>query len=161
MPTKRKPVIRVKSRQIVHSCSQEDQIAKLNLLLLGNGNPADGYIYKVISMSGQIGEINDKLTGITGIVKELHEESVSKKEVSKTAKETAIEKRANWQKWVQTFAFIVGALGLCFTAYGIFKNNKKTDKIQEETSITNEILSPIGKSRGSYYDPFKTDTIKR
>lgn len=75
---------------VLHVCSQKEQIAqlinntnKLSVIITGNGNPEEGYVFKVAEMGREIKDINEKLTGITGIVKELHEESIGKKAVEK------------------------------------------------------------------------------
>jgi hypothetical protein len=121
-----------KKPEITHYCSQKEQIGKLNLLLLGNGNPKDGYVFKVMEMTEQVNNIHEKLTGIGGIVKELHEESINKKAIKKTDAENKAENRAVWLKWVQTFAFIVGACGLLLTAYFGFRNGQQSTKIDNK-----------------------------
>src|SRR5512138_3598285 len=109
----------------IHCCKQEDQIAKMNLLLLGNGNPKDGYVYKVMEMSGQISDINNKLTGINGIVKELHDESIGKKAVIN-------HKNMAFVQIVKTVMMIITALALCVTAYGVFKGNSNVERTVKE-----------------------------
>lgn len=77
------PIKRVKKENvaILHSCTEAQRISRIELILVGNGHPEDGYVYKVIEMGKSIQEINDHLTGISGIVKDLHEEAVGKRAV--------------------------------------------------------------------------------
>lgn len=80
---KASPIKRVAKEKvaILHSCTEKETLNRMSQLLVGNGHPEDGYVYKVIEMSKSISAINEKLTGITGIVKELHEESLGNKAV--------------------------------------------------------------------------------
>jgi hypothetical protein len=121
--------VRPKEVAILHVCTQEKQISKMSLLLVGNGNPKDGYIYKVMEMSDEMKNMNEKLTGISGIVKELHEKSIGKNEIEKTDKENRAERRAVWQKWVMTISCVVGALALILTLYLSFRSNEKQNVI--------------------------------
>ena len=128
---------------IIHHCSEADRISKIELILVGNGHPEDGYVYKVIEMGKEVKAINEKLTGICGIVKELHEESVGIKAVIKTARERRTE-------WVKIAMFIIGAVSLIFLAYNSFKgtevsleNSKKIDNIGIPFPVTNTRGEPF------------------
>ena len=83
------------------------------------------------------------MTGISGIVKELHEESVGVKAVIKTAREKRTE-------WVKIAMFIIGAVSLIFLAYNSFKstevsleNSKKIDNIGIPFPVTNTRGEPF------------------
>jgi hypothetical protein len=125
MPTiKRIPKEKV---AVLHICEQRDQIAtliknndKLSTILTGNGYPEDGYMYKVDEMGRDIKSVNEKLTGISGIVKELHEESIGKRLVVKTIKERRAE-------WIKVAMFIIGAASLVIVAWNSFKSSEKQD----------------------------------
>lgn len=137
MPTiKRIPKEKV---AILHVCSEKEQLNRLRTLLVGNGNPEDGYVYKVIKMSEEVKDINSKLTGISAVVTELHEESVGKKAVVKTTRERRSE-------WVKVAMFIVGALSLLIIAYNTFKQPKKIE--DSETNIKETIRKEIRAQEG-------------
>ena len=153
-------------RKVIHSCTQEEQIAlllkntdRLSIIITGNGNPRDGYMYKVDEMGRDVKEINNKLTGISGIVKELHEESIGKKKVEKTDAEKRI-------KWFQIGMFLLGLGALIYTAINTRENIKvsktNTDKINnlgEPVIIDKE--GQIKDSRGVEIKMFgKKDTVK-
>jgi len=73
---------------VLHICSEEVRIKKIEQLLVGNGKPEEGYIYKVMEIGNQVKDINSKLTGISGVVNELHEESVGNKAIDKKSSKT-------------------------------------------------------------------------
>ena len=118
---------------ILHVCEQRDNIEKLNLILVGNGHPEEGYVFKVVEMGKEIKNINEKLTGISGIVKELHEESVGKKEVIKTDKERFIS-------GIKTLGLLITIITLLFTAYNSFIGNKKQDIVINKVDSTEYIM---------------------
>jgi hypothetical protein len=130
----RSPIKKVKKEEIavLHICSQRSTIArltknteKINLILLGNGDPKEGYVYKVEKIGDEIKDINDKLTGIGGTVKNLYDESVAKKAVTKTAKELKAERITNVQKNISFVGMIIMLLGLCITCYFSFFGSKQ------------------------------------
>lgn len=123
---------------VVHHCTEKETLNRLSMLLVGNGNPEDGYVYRVIEMSKEVKNINDKLTGISGIVKELHDESVGQRASVKTIR----ERRTGW---VKIAMFIIGAISLLFIAYNSFRQDKRTTKIEETTSKTETKIDDIGK----------------
>jgi hypothetical protein len=132
---------------------------KLSIIITGNGNPKDGYMYKVDEMGRDVKEINNKLTGISGIVKELHEESIGKKKVEKTDAEKRI-------KWLQIGMFIVAIIALLYTAINTRENikvskgnTKKIENLGEPIIIDKE--GQIKDSRGVEIKMFgKKDTVK-
>jgi hypothetical protein len=129
---KAKPIIRERKHKCVKEeilLSQSKAIDQVHEWLAGNHDPENGMIYKMIDTIKSIDDINKKLTNIDIIVGELHEESKNKKVYVKTAKEEKAERRAVWLKWIQTFMFIVAAIGLSLTAYFGFRGNNKQDAI--------------------------------
>ena len=151
---------------ILHTCSETstlDQLVKtsekLSIIITGNGNPRDGYVYKLDEMGRDVKEINNKLTGISGIVKELHEESIGKKKVEKTDTEKRI-------KWLQIGMFIVAIIALLYTAYNTWENikvskgnTKKIENLGEPIIIDKE--GQIKDSRSVEIKMFgKKDTVK-
>lgn len=144
-----------------HCCKQEDQIAKMNLLLLGNGNPSDGYIFKVMAMTEQMNSINEKLTGIGGIVKELHEESVGKKGSEKGKVRTKTENRERLRSIILIIMAVLTLTGLGLNAYFSWFNGNKV-----ETTVKQEIRNQEGISkvtRGGYVkynDQGLSDSVK-
>ncbi len=144
------PIKRVSSKKdaIIHVCTQEDQIKKMSLLLLGNGNPKDGYVYKVMEMSDEMKTINKKLTEISGTVKELHEESVGKKASGKTENEIKTEKRTIIVMWIKTLSLLIAVLVFAFSVYFNFTNGKDVkDTVKREIRMQ-EGVSKV--TRGGY-----------
>ena len=133
---------------ILHSCTQADRLQRIELILVGNGHPEDGYVFKVIEMGKEITEIKDHLTGISGIVKELHEESIGNKA-------TGVSKEITFGRIINV-AGVVIALVMMWQGYkSLLKEAKDT---KSEVKITNDVLhSPV--IRGIQYDPFAKDTI--
>jgi hypothetical protein len=144
------PVKRVSKEKvaIIHVCTQEKQIEKMSLLLVGNGNPKDGYIYKVMEMADEMKVINEKLTGLNGTIKELYDESVGKKASGKTEKEIKAEKRTVIAMWIKVLSFLIVALGFAFTVYFNFTNGKDVkDTVKREIRMQ-EGVSKV--TRGGY-----------
>lgn len=164
--TAKLPIKRIPKEKLAvfHICSENDRIKRIELLLVGNGHPEDGYIFKVGEMAKEIKGINEKLTGISGIVKELHEESINKKAIGKSDKEIKTEKRAKVTMWIKTASFIIGAISLILTAYFSYSSNRKI--ITTESSLKNEIRLQEGISkvtRGGYVkynDKGLSDSVK-
>jgi hypothetical protein len=131
---------------VIHNCTQEEQIKKLSMILVGNGNPEDGYVYKVIKLGDHIEAINEKLTGISGIVKELHEDSVAKKAVGKTSDQVKVDHREKLRSILTVISTIVIACGLITTAYFGFVNSRKNDIVENkvESLGTPVLTNPRG-----------------
>jgi hypothetical protein len=143
-PIKRIPKEKV---AVLHVCSQErsiDQLIKttdkLSVIITGNGNPTEGYVYKVLEMGKQINDINIKLTGISGIVSELHEKSVTENAIEKNNSKT-------WGRWIQIIGTTI-ALGMLLLGYlNLTKQSKSVEKridnigIPFVTNSRGEILS--------------------
>jgi hypothetical protein len=173
---KKIPVIRRIPKEkvaILHVCSQTDAIAqlirntdKLSVIITGNGNPEDGYVYKVIELGKEIKEINTKLTGISGVVTELHEESINKKAIVKTDSEKRSERRAIITKRINVGMFIVGAISLLVMAFYQYKNFNLNVATKTDTAIIKSDMEDVSTvSRGLKYSPYlqaiqKHDTIK-
>ena len=162
---------------ILHVCSQKEQIErlikntdKLSNILIGNGNPKEGYVYKVIEMGNKIKEIKDHLTGISGIVKDLHEEVIGRNKVDKTDAEKRAEKRAEYAKWFQIGMFIIATIALLYTAYNTHENIQvsKTNMTKIDNLGDPVITNPRGETVGlpdgyklrMYPKDFLKDTIK-
>lgn len=104
---------------VIHVCTEKEQINRLSQILVGNGNPKDGYVYKVMQMSDEMTTINSKLTGISAVVNELHNASIGTKAIEKSIKEKRNE-------FIKVASFIVGALALVLTAYFSYKDNQSS-----------------------------------
>lgn len=149
-----------------HFCKQSNQIKKLNLLLLGNGNPKDGYVYKVIDMSKvqddmktDIGDIKLSLKGfnenynvlfteIVRVGKDLsnyiegkngEESGVQKAEEKALSKHTLAMARSrdNWYK-------VLTIIGIAAAIYFGVKNNHQGDKIITTTEVTQQRVEDQG-----------------
>lgn len=104
---------------ILHSCTEKETLNRLSALLVGNGHPEDGYVYKVIEMGKQMKDINDKLSGISTVVNDLYKESIEKKAVRE-------DHKINWVKVIQVLGVVI-ALGMLIIA--LAKVNEKADKV--------------------------------
>jgi hypothetical protein len=141
--------------KVIHVCTQEEKIEKLikntdklSIIITGNGTPEEGYVYKLNMMGNTVNQINEKLTGISGIVKELHEESIGKKASGKTEKEIKTEKRTVIAMWIKALSFLIVALGFAFTVYFNFTNGKEVkDTVKREIRMQ-EGVSKV--TRGGY-----------
>ena len=131
-----------KDEKISHVCTQEDQINKMSLLLLGNGNPKDGYVYKVMEMGDEMKIINEKLTDISGTVKELYDKSIGEKATVKTIRDIKEERRTIIVMWIKALSFLIVALGFGFTVYFNFTNGKDV-----KDTVTREIRMQEGVSK--------------
>ena len=135
-PVKRVPKEKV---AILHHCTERERLARIEVILVGNGHPEEGYVFKVMEMGREITEIKDHLTGISGIVKDLHEESVGVKAVLKTQ----AEKKVNW---INMAMLIVATIGMIVTAIFSYKGNEQskinTNKI--DNFGTPVIVNPRG-----------------
>jgi hypothetical protein len=139
------PIKRIPKEKIavLHVCSQKEAINqlikttdKLSIIITGNGNPKDGYIYKVDEMGRDVKDINEKLTGICGIVKELHEKSIG---------ENAVEKK-QIIRWDNVFkiAGIIIASGMLYIGY----KNLEKKSISTEQKIDNIGVPFVMNKRG-------------
>ncbi len=152
---------------IIHPCSENERIKRIELILVGNGDPKAGYVYKVMEMGDEVKTINEKLTGISAVVKELHEKSIGMNAIEKTEKDLTKEKRENITMWIKTLSFIIAAIGLGLTAYFGYTNHKvpaqlEATKSEIKTEIQN--MDGISKTTRSGYVRFNdfgfTDSIK-
>ena len=134
------PIKRMTTVKMLHVCAEEERLKRIELILIGNGHPEEGYIYKVMDMGKQIGDINTKLTGISTVVAELYSESTSKKEVIKTTREKRNE-------WIKVAMFIVGALSLIVLAYNSFKGTEISAKNSQK--LDNIGIPLVTNSRGN------------
>jgi len=134
---------------IIHSCTQADRLKRIELILVGNGHPEDGYVFKVIEMGKEITEIKDHLTGISGIVKELHEESIGNKA-------TGISKEVTFSRIINVAGIVIALVMMWQGFKAIMKETKAT---KDEIIITNDALFKE-QTRGQYFDPFAKDTTK-
>ena len=145
IPLKRKEVI------VMHDCTKEEvidhlkeKVDLLSIILTGNGDPEKGIMRRVALLNERQGIMLIKLEEIHDTIMMYHNETIETKNIAitvqnaleryqaemngieKAKEKIVIEERAVWQKWVQTFAFIVGALGLCFTTYFAISNNRQS-----------------------------------
>ena len=107
----KKATVRKEKISVIHICTEKAQINRLSQILVGNGKPEEGYVYKVLEMGKQVSEINERITGIHAVVNELHKASVGIKAIEKSVK----EKRNDV---IKIASFIVAALALVITATG-------------------------------------------
>jgi hypothetical protein len=146
---------------ILHVCAEEERLKRIELILVGNGHPEEGYIYKVMDMGKHIGDINAKLTVIGTVVAELYSESTSKKEVIKTTREKRNE-------WIKVVMFIVGVLSLIVLAYNSLKVPKQLIETKQEINKRIDLQDGVSKVTRSitgekwvkYNDEGLSDSVK-
>jgi hypothetical protein len=140
---------------VIHVCTQEEQIKKMNLILLGNGNPKDGYVYKVMEMGDSvksigkdISEIKTKLSGVSEVNTELEVQrrvSVEIEKIKDKGDEKNIKNKAlSWQS-----VGVVVAILMLITSITIgIINLVHTSEIPGIKNEIDYLQSPIQNSRG-------------
>lgn len=138
---------------IVHQCSQEEILKRINTVLFGNGHPEDGLAFLVrtfikdqTAMHGNIEEIKKSVIGLYQKYDEtydaaekaqhaidtykLEEEAFEKgkEEVEEKAGKKLTDGRENFNKNVGFWMLIVTALGLLVTMILTFASNKKVEE---------------------------------
>jgi hypothetical protein len=148
-----------KQPKIIHFCTQEEAIARINTILIGNGHPEDGLAFVVRKSITDIAEIKDCLKELNGSVKTSIEASAKtgkalelyKKEMEGIDKgKSEIEEkqqladslyqtkvRDNWYK-------VLTALALIVTMYFGFRNSASTSKLITTTQSTENKIETKG-----------------
>ena len=123
------PVKRVKPEKIavIHHCTQEDRVKRIELILVGNGHPEDGYVYKVIEMAKAITDINDKLTTISVKVTTLYDDSTGVKAIKSKS-------RTNFEAVIKILGVVL-MLGMFVLGY--FNLVSKSKELKEEVNLIN------------------------
>lgn len=127
---------------VVHQCNQEEVLRRVNLVLFGNGHPEDGLAFLVrefiksqkditqdiANIRNDIGELKGDYTRVKSSFErykaEMNGFEAGKKEAAEHSGKTKVEKRAVFLKILQTIAVILTAIGIGFSAYFGYKNNK-------------------------------------
>lgn len=155
------------NKPATHRCSQTKQIAKLNLLLLGNGNIKEGAIYKMIDMASSIeslctdvAEIKTKLSTQAEINTELEIQNRVKAELKAKAEEkfkadeAAVKIKQSWRGLsLQTISVAGGIAIIIITLifqllnYNLSRQAKKTG-IETENKIDNLGTPVLSNPRG-------------
>lgn len=156
-----------------HYCTQEETIKRMNYLLIGNGEPEDGMLFKFSTFMREHKIIVDDIAEIKDGVQGLHKRSDENKLAAATVasalekyqaetKQFEAGKEALRVKRALAISRIIQIVTICISLFaawmGYRKLNEGQKEIKTETQVTNEILSPG--TRGTYYDPFKKDTVK-
>jgi hypothetical protein len=135
MTTKRKPAIRD------HQCEKEDQFKyliettdKLGKIITGNGTPENGLMRQVAIIKDRQDNVIKSLGKIDANLMEFHTFMYSSLNKEKTLDGIKAETRTKRMTFIKTASFIVGAIGLVLTAYGVMKNSNKIGK-SEKTII--------------------------
>lgn len=149
--------------EVLHICSQEENLAKLNLVLLGNGHPEDGIAFKVLSLvesnriiKDDIGEIKDSLKKLTDnqnqtfsaammaahAVEQYRAENDKYEAGKKSVTDSMTTKTSGWMQFA---AIIIAAIMMIFGYIDLKQNNTKLD-------------SKIN-SMGSHYVTIPKDTL--
>ena len=131
---------------IYHVCSQEENLAKLNLVLLGNGHPEDGIAFKVLAMAenhkiikDDIGEIKDSLKKITDnqtqtfaaatmaahAIEQYKAENDKFEAGKKVIVETISKKTSGWMQFA---AVVIAAIMMIFGYMNIKKDSTQLDQ---------------------------------
>ena len=145
--------------ECLHICTQAENIAKLNLVLLGNGDLENGVAFKVLRMAdsneiikADIREIKDSLTELALLHKQTYEAATTAASAIERYKEDAVQFEAGKQsivtttnqksaKWLQTIAVIIAAVMMIFGYI-----NLKRDSDTLNTKFNNIEASPAFKA---------------
>jgi hypothetical protein len=157
--------------KIIHYCTQEEAISRINLILVGNGHPEDGIAYKVLQMAKTHESILASLEKIDNNIKELSDKYDIAIDCSKTAKnaidnykreveqfekgkEVILEKVDKWGdkkhskiiRIATLIGVVISAILLSLTVYNSFKPKTVVEEtIQTPTSIYSPIPAPKSK----------------
>lgn len=175
MTTKRKPVIREKC-----TCEKEEIINRMSVLIVGNGDPEKGLLYKINKVTDDIATIKDELKGINennnvllkeitivgGNLREFETTIKTKEGVKKEdevrgdvadqlkLQEKSIAGQLKSQKSRDNWYKVLTIIGLAIAIYFGIRNNKKNDTmlINQEGLKTqvDYINTPVENSRGGY-----------
>jgi len=111
-----------------HVCIQQDKIKEMHKILVGNGEPEKSLVSQVLLINERQNEI----------LKTLGEIKERRKSI------------------LPTILNIIGAISAVVLMYIGYKDlSQKTDEIQSETRITNEILVPAATRSGYLIDTIK------
>lgn len=140
-------------------CTQTENIAKLNLVLLGNGNPENGIAFKVLRMADShelikddISEIKDsigklvssydesfKLASTVNSAFERYKAECAQFEAGKQTQTTSRNNKAS--RWLQTAAVVIASVMMIFGYINI-----KRDSDTLNTKFTEIEMSPAFKT---------------
>ncbi len=112
----------------MHVCYQAEKIGQMHKVLLGNGEPEKSLVSQVLLSNARQEQIITVLNEIK-------------------------EKRKSILPTVLNVIGAISAIALMY--YGYKDLSKKSDEIQTETKVTNEILVPAATRSGIRYDTIK------
>lgn len=151
-PSKRRP--RTKTI-VVHQCSQEEYLKRVNTVLFGNGHPEDGIAFLVrqfikdqgnmvqdiANIRNDLGELKGDYSRVKNSFERYKAEEKGYDEGVKHTKEkigkTITEKRAEFLKYLQVISVLVAIVGGGFAIYfGFKKIDSKIDNLGVPVSVT-------------------------
>lgn len=166
-----------------HFCTQEETIKRINYLLVGNGNPKEGILFKFEQFMNEHGDLIEDIKEIKEGVRGLHSRADENKQAAATVasalekykletdvfekgKKSVIEgdrlKRNLMYSRVITIGTIVISLFMAWLGYKDLMSQGKATEAEAKT--TNELLAPDSTQstvsiRGNVYIPIlKTDS---
>lgn len=158
MPVTKKPVQRkTPQKKEMHYCTQNEAINRINLILVGNGDPKTGVLFKVVAMTDMVDTIHSNIEKISLSINGLAEKyennliatqkATSAFEIYKSenqgilkGKEQVIQdidkskeqSRTNFLKKLQVVGTIIATLSFLVMAYFQYANYNRTKTIKAE-----------------------------
>jgi len=131
--------------KVIHECSQTEIIARMHQILVGNGEPEDGLLFKQAQTQKDIGDIKSSIKEIDrtykGILNEvsLTHASVITLKAELTGKEKAQDEQTKKRKTnLQTISVIIAFLGMIITMFiGFSSVSKKTVRLENQVDMIN------------------------
>lgn len=123
---------KIEPNEGIHICTQAENIAKLNLVLLGNGNPETGVAFKVLRMADSnevirvdIREIKDSLEKLALLHEQTYAAATTAASAVERYKSDALQFEAGKQsvvtnsnqktsRWLQTAAVVIASVMMVF-----------------------------------------------
>lgn len=156
---KNRSIKNVKPKEVEHYCTQEEQIRKMSLILVGNGDPKNSVVYRLEAVVDDLPKIKEDIQTIKDHIKDSNENfNVLIKEITsvgqnfqnfktkietennekeKTESKNIFKSRDNWYK-------ILTIIGLGVAIYFGFRNNSKQDKVINTTEQTESKVNNLG-----------------
>ena len=150
--TARKTTAKPRTKKVVeHFCTQEEAIARINAILVGNGHPEDGLAYKVLAMHDNIENIKDGVGKLQGRAEanakaassavtalDMYKKEMLGIDMGKSYAEKTAEKK--WKIWFEVLGLLFVAIATITSIIIGLSNNTQNARIEgQQIKIENEI----------------------
>ena len=141
----RKP--RTKTTMHIH-CTQEENIRRLNEIIVGDGHPEDGLAFKVGRMADSVDEIKMKLSAASDIEKEMEIIRRVDAEKEKLKKEFEGKKSLKFGKVTKIVGLVLGGLTIIAMFVLNLIEHRNTSGIPILEKKVDMLNVPVNTSRG-------------